>query len=127
MRNESRKFGSLIILDSLDVNENLNNRYHLDEFIDDLVKLMNMKKVGKPSVEWFEDNEFNRSNDLIGYSYCQIISLSSITIHCCSLSRRMYIDLFTCCSINHIMVEQIKKIVTSHFQPRVINLQIIDR
>ena len=122
-----KNFGSLIILDCLDVNENLNNRYHLDEFIDDLVKLMDMKKVGRPSVEYFEDNDFNRSRDLIGYSYCQIISLSSITIHCCSLSRRMYIDLFTCCNINDIMVQQIQDILRSHFNPRVINLQIIDR
>lgn len=121
------KFGSLIILDSVDVNENLNNRYELDKFIDDLVTLMNMKRIGLPAVEWFPDTQFNRERDLIGYSYSQIISLSSITIHCCSISRRMFIDLFTCCEINHIMVEQMKAILNSHFKPRLINLQIIDR
>jgi S-adenosylmethionine/arginine decarboxylase-like enzyme len=120
-------FGTLMIFDCFDVNENLNNRYSLDNFIDEVVKRMDMKKVGKPTVEWFEDNEFNRNNDLIGYSYCQIISLSSITIHCCSLSRRMYIDIFTCCKVDEVMIELIQSIIKLMFRPRVINSTQINR
>lgn len=120
-------FGTLMIFDCLDVNQDLNNRYSLDGFIDEVVKRMNMKKVGRPAVEWFEDNDFNRQNDLIGYSYCQIISLSSITIHCCSLSRRMYIDIFTCCKVDEIMIETIQAIIKLMFRPRVINSTQINR
>lgn len=120
-------FGTLMIFDCLDVNQDLNNRYSLDGFIDEVVKRMNMKKVGKPAVEWFEDNDFNRERDLIGYSYCQIISLSSITIHCCSLSRRMYIDIFTCCKVDEVMIETIQTIIKLMFRPRVINSTQINR
>lgn len=120
-------FGTLMIFDCLDVNQDLNNRYSLDGFIDEVVKRMNMKKIGKPAVEWFEDNDYNRERDLIGYSYCQIISLSSITIHCCSLSRRMYIDIFTCCKVDEVMIETIQSIIKLMFRPRVINSTQINR
>lgn len=120
-------FGTLMIFDCIDVNEHLNNRYSLDVFIDEIVNYMKMKKIGRPAVEWFEDNDFNRERDLIGYSYCQIISLSSITIHCCSLSRRMYIDIFTCCKVNDVLIANIQDIIKLLFKPRIINSSQINR
>ena len=120
-------FGTLMIFDCIDVNQDINNRYALDDFINEVVSCMNMKKIGNPAVEWFPDNDYNRERDLIGYSYCQIISLSSITIHCCSLSRRMYIDIFTCCKVDEIMVGRIQQIIKIIFRPRIINSKQINR
>ena len=120
-------FGTLMIFDCVDCNHSINNRFDLELFIDTIVKIMDMKRIGNPTYEWFADNDYNRERDLIGYSVTQIISLSSITIHCCSLSRRMYIDVFTCCKVNDEIIKNIKEMIIELFKPRIINSNQINR
>jgi hypothetical protein len=38
-------------------------------------------------LEYFEDNEYNRERDIVGYSVVQIISLSNITNHINEISK----------------------------------------
>jgi len=90
-------FGSHLILDATGCDEyKIRNIENINEFINKLCIIGNMKRKGRLIVEEFEDNEFNRNNDLVGYSIVQIISLSNITLHINFISKTIYMDFFTC-------------------------------
>ena len=91
-----KPFGTHLILDADDCQGKLNDRKHIQSFIDTLVEEMGMKKVGETIFEYFEDNDYNRERDIVGYSVVQIISLSNITIHINEISKTIYLDVFTC-------------------------------
>jgi len=121
-------FGKLLIYDLRDCcNVNLNDRVVLQYFINDIIKIMNMKKVGDTIFEYFDETDFNIKNDLVGYSITQIISLSSITIHICEISKSVYIDIFTCCNINDEIKKNIEDLINNVFNPSIIDNKIILR
>ncbi len=121
-------FGSLLIFDLDNCNGNINDKDLLQSFINELViDIMQMKIIGETQFAYFEPNEFNIKNDLVGFSITTIISLSSITIHICDLSKKAYIDIFTCCSVNDEMVMKIKDLIIKVFNPMDINKKIIER
>jgi len=122
-------FGSLLIYDLKDCN-NFNNMKDIDVlqyFINNIIKIMNMNKVGNTVFEYFESNEFNIVNDLVGFSITQIISMSSITVHICELSKSVYIDIFTCCNINDDILYELKIFITYIFDPSNIQHKLINR
>ena len=63
-----------------------------------------MKKKGETVFEYFEDNDYNRERDIVGWSVVQIISLSNITIHINEISRTIYLDVFTCGELDDLTV-----------------------
>jgi S-adenosylmethionine/arginine decarboxylase-like enzyme len=83
-----------------------------------------MKRKGDLIVEIFEDNEFNRIRDIVGYSIVQIISLSNITIHINFISRTVYFDFFTC---GELLDSKVIKIFQSYFKPEITKKIIIYR
>lgn len=83
-------------------------------FINHLCFANGMKKKGDALVEYFPDNDFNRERDIVGYSICQIISLSNITIHLNEISKSVYINFFTCGEINE---NETFKLIDSYFKP----------
>lgn len=121
-------FGTLLILDCKDCDSiYLDNKEFLQFYINELIKIMNMSKVGNTVFEYFEPNEFNIKNDLVGYSITQIISLSSITIHICEGSKNVYIDIFTCSNIDDNIFINITNLTNKIFNPNIINKKIINR
>ncbi len=71
-------FGSHLILDANNCDEEkIKDLENINDFIAGLCELGNMKRKGDLIVEEFEDNEFNREKDIVGYSVVQIISLSN--------------------------------------------------
>ena len=93
---ERKPFGVELLLDANDCQGNITSKEIIQEFIDILVKELDMKKKGETHFEYFEDNEYNRERDIVGYSVVQIISLSNITIHINEISKTVYLNLFTC-------------------------------
>lgn len=122
-------FGSLIIFDLKNCKtNNLNNKNILQSFIDTvIIDIMKMKKIGDTIFEYFEPNEFNIKNNLVGYSISQIISMSSITMHIIEGDNNVYIDIFTCCNINDEIINNITNLITKNFKPEKINYQLINR
>ena len=121
----SRKpFGTHLILDADDCQGKLNDRKHIQSFIDTLVKEMGMKKVGETIFEYFEDNDYNRERDIVGYSVVQIISLSNITIHINEISKTVYLDVFTCGDFDD---TKIGLIFSDYFQAQKIKKRILTR
>lgn len=121
-------FGSVLIFDLKDcLTHYLNDKLILQHLIDNIISIMNMKAVGNTVFEYFEANEFNISNDLVGYSITQIISMSSITIHICEISKNVYIDIFTCCKLNEDIINKLQTYIELIFNPTSLKHQIINR
>jgi S-adenosylmethionine/arginine decarboxylase-like enzyme len=121
-------FGTLLIFDCKECNHiYFQDKNMLQYFIDTLIKIMNMKAVGKTVYEYFPPSKFNIDNDLVGFSITQIISMSSITIHICEGSKKVYIDIFTCCNINDEIKFEISNLINKIFNPNSIDYHTIVR
>lgn len=121
---KDKPFGKHFIIDADDCLGELKERKHIQEFIDVLVSKLDMKKKGETVFEYFEDNDYNRERDIVGWSVVQIISLSSIVIHINEISRTLYLDVFTCGDLDELMVTLL---LSEYFRPRKIKKQMITR
>ena len=117
-------FGVELILDCDDCKGNITDKDYIQKFIDELVETLGMKKKGNTIFEYFEDNEYNRTRDIVGYSVVQIISLSNITLHINEISRTFYVNIFTCGEL-----DDLKAILlfSEYFKPMKMKKQIIIR
>ncbi len=118
-------FGSHLILDANNCDEEkIKDLENINNFIEGLCELGNMKRKGNLIVEVFEDNEFNREKDIVGYSVVQIISLSNITIHINFISKTVYLDFFTC---GDLFDSKVIKLFQNFFKPEITKKIIIYR
>ncbi len=101
---QKKPFGVHYILDADDCKGEIKDRKHIQDFIDTLISKLGMKKKGETVFEYFEDNDYNRERDIVGWSVVQIISLSNITIHINEISRTIYLDVFTCGELDDLIV-----------------------
>lgn len=121
-------FGWLSVYDLKGCKGDFDNPIMLKNFLHVLVEnVMGMNIVGIPQFQYFEDNDFNREKDLVGYSITCIISLSSITIHICELSKTAYIDIFSCCELDESIENQCLNLIKSVFEPDEVRGKIIRR
>jgi len=121
---ENKPFGKELILDCDDCQGNITSKDIIQEFIDILVKELDMKKKGETIFEYFEDNDYNRERDIVGWSVVQIISLSNITIHINEISRTIYLDCFTCGELDD---SKVTCLFSDFFKPTKMKKQIIYR
>lgn len=117
-------FGVELLVDCKNCRGNITNEEYIQLFIDELVFKMGMKKKGRTLFEYFEDNEYNRERDIVGYSVVQIISLSNITLHINEISKSMYINIFTCSILDE---DKIMKIVRNYFNPEHYRCLMVER
>ena len=120
----NKPFGTHLILDADECEGKITSKEHIQEFINKLVEDMGMKKVGSTIFEYFEDNDYNRERDIVGYSVVQIISLSSITIHINEISKTIYADIFTCGELDE---TQVCLLFADFFKAKKIKKQLISR
>jgi len=119
-----KPFGVIFMLDADGCEGIIDHKNYIQSFIDELVKLMGMKKKGETIFEYFEDNDFNRERDIVGYSVVQIISLSNITLHINEISRTIYMDVFSCGELDD---TQITLLFSDYFKPQKLKKQRIIR
>jgi S-adenosylmethionine/arginine decarboxylase-like enzyme len=81
-----------MILDLHDCNIETFTREHLTRFFIELCDLINMKRHGDPMF-WHDDSDVPH---LKGVSAVQFIETSNIGIHCLSLLKAVYLNLFSC-------------------------------
>ncbi len=92
----------------------------LKEFIDTLVKKIDMIAYGKPIIEHFATHD----PDKAGYSVVQLIETSSITGHFVDKNGDAYIDVFSCKPYDeHLVIDAINEF----FWPQEIHTISIDR
>ena len=119
-----KPFGTHLILDADCCEGNITDKNHIQEFIDQLVAKLGMKKMGDTQFIYFEDNSYNRERDIVGYSVFQCISLSSIVIHINEISKTIYLDVFTCSSLNE---SDVILLFSDFFKAQKIKKQTIER
>ena len=119
-----KPFGKELIIDMKDCLGNITSKEHIQIFIDTLISKIGMQKKGETIFKYFEDNDYNRERDIVGYSIVQIISLSNITIHINEISKSVYFNLFTCGDLDELKVVLI---VSDFFLPLKMNKKIIIR
>lgn len=120
----TKPFGRELIIDMKECSGNITSKEHIQTFIDTLISKIGMQKKGETIFEYFEDNDYNRERDIVGYSVVTIISLSNITIHINEISKSVYFNLFTCGDLDELKVVLI---VSDFFLPLKINKKIIIR
>lgn len=117
-------FGKHLIIDANECQGEIRDRQHIQNFINDLCELSKMKKKGETIFTYFEDNDYNRCRDIVGWTIIQIISLSNITIHINEISRTIYFDFFTCGEIKE---DLINILFQNYFKPKQIKKIILNR
>lgn len=121
---QKKAFGIHFILDADQCQGDLKDKRYIQSFIDTLVETLGMKKKGETVFEYFEDNDYNRERDIVGWSVVQIISLSNITIHINEISRTIYLDCFTCGELDD---SKVTLLFSDFFKPTKMKKQIIYR
>lgn len=117
-------FGKHLIIDANECEGEIRDKQHIQNFINDLCELSKMKKKGETQFIYFEDNDYNRCRDIVGWTITQVISLSNITIHINEISRTIYFDFFTCSEIKE---DLINVLFQSYFRPKQIKKIILNR
>ena len=120
----NRPFGKELIIDVGDCRGDIRSKENLQNFVDELVEKLGMKKKGETHFVYFEDNDYNRERDIVGYTIIQVISLSNITIHINEISRTLYINIFTCGELDEMRAVLL---VSDYFLPSKMKKQIITR
>lgn len=117
-------FGKELIIDGNQCQGEIRDRKHIQNFIDDLCELTKMKKKGETIFTYFEDNDYNRVRDIVGWTILQVITLSNITIHINEISRTIYFQIFSCGDIKE---DLINVLFQNYFKPKTIKIIKINR
>ncbi|OQX88173.1 MAG: hypothetical protein B6D55_01310 [Candidatus Omnitrophica bacterium 4484_70.2] len=86
-------YGYELIIDLFECEkEIITSKNKLQEYVDQLCKLIKMKKFGKTILAYFGEKKLYTK----GYSLLQLIETSSIVGHFSDLWNRAYINIFSC-------------------------------
>jgi len=110
----NKPFGHHLMIDADKCEGDIRSREHIQNFINQLVDEMGMKKMGETKFIYFENNEYNADRDTVGYTGFQCISLSNITMHINEISKTIYLDVFSCSTLDDI---QIALLFSDYFKP----------
>lgn len=93
LRDKNQEFGEELIINLFDCKpETIRTEESLLGFVDELCKLIDMKKFGKPFIERFAVH----SEIAAGYSVAQMIETSLISGHFSEYYNSAYINIFSC-------------------------------
>ncbi len=114
-------YGYELIMDLYECSKDIiASKSKLQEYVDELCKLIKMKKYGKTIISYFgESKEYTK-----GYSLVQLIETSSITGHFSEKWKTAYINIFSCQKYNHIKA---KNFTHTFFKAKKIHSRFIIR
>lgn len=98
----------------------LSSRKKLQQYVDQLCKLIKMKKYGKTLLPYFGEKKAYTK----GYSLVQLIETSSITGHFSEFWATAYINIFSCRGYNHTLARQFTR---RFFQAKQVKTRFITR
>ena len=96
----------------------------IEEFVDELIEKSKMQKWGKMFYMDLENTDETTLNDTAGFSVCQFITTSNITIHFANVSKSMYLDFFSCKDFDEQIVIDL---VNKYFSPNKIKIKCFNR
>lgn len=124
-----KTFGWELILDvdECDI-ESIKSLDNISTFIDEVIEVTKMQKMGKLHSYYLEDTPEHREKGIIGWSIVQFIVTSSITIHFCEDPEKnygtLYLNFFSC---NAYDKEGVKDLVKKYFKGKLRNCTYLRR
>ncbi len=98
----------------------ISSKDKLQEYVDELCRLIKMKKYGKTLLPYFGEKEAHTK----GYSLVQLIETSSITGHFSEFWETAYINIFSCQKYDHLLA---KKFTRHFFKAKHIKTRLLVR
>lgn len=113
-------WGQHLVLDLGGCNDNILTKQDIANFVNELVKAIDMVAYGEPQIVHFAKHSYEAA----GYSLVQLIETSAIMGHFSDNTRQAYLDIFSCKTFdNQTVIEVVKK----HFEPCKIKSICLDR
>lgn len=99
-------YGYELIMDLIECDKNIiSSKKKIQQYVDELCGLIEMKKYGKTLIPYFGENEaFTK-----GFSLVQLIETSSITGHFSEFWGTAYINIFSCKAYDHKLAQKFTK------------------
>ena len=117
----NKKWGFHLLLDcSHGDHSSITSRSNISDFVDTLVKKIDMKKYGKLWINKFATHDPSKG----GISFVQMIETSNITGHFVDKSGNFYIDLFSCKPYD---IKVVVDLVRTYFKPTKIRKRFVYR
>jgi len=117
----SKKQSLELILDLFDCDfEILSSREKIEEWVDQVCQLIKMKKYGRLILERFG----SQTPWGEGWSFIQFIETSSITGHCCEVTRAVYLNIFSCRSFDS---EKVIQFSQKFFKAGKVKARVLER
>lgn len=93
----------------------ISNPRHIELFLEDMVKKIDMKAYGRPLIQHF--GEGNKS----GYTAVQLIETSNIVLHLCDETGDGYFNIFSCKNFS----ENVARVVVEEwFKPEHVDMKV---
>ena len=111
-----------LLLDCKDITVSdtfLNDRAYMKAFMNHLVQVIDMKKLGRLHIEFLDAPE-----ELVGFSAVQLIHTSSIVLHVYPFDQTLNLDVFSCKQFD---CQVVIDLVRRYFEPGTVSSQIIYR
>ncbi len=107
MKKKAKKiFGYELVMDLFECDEDvITSKKKLKQYVDQLCKVIKMKKYGKTLLPYFGEKEIYTK----GYSLVQLIETSSITGHFSDYWKTAYINIFSCKAYDHALARKFTK------------------
>ena len=116
-----KKWGFHLLLDwSEGVRDMIASRHNISNFVDELVKKIDMKKYGKLWINKFATHDPSKG----GISFMQMIETSNISGHFVDKSGNFYIDVFSCKPYD---TKVVTDLVRTYFKPTAIRKRFVYR
>ena len=116
-----KKWGFHLLLDcSHGDHSSITSRSNISDFVDTLVKKIDMKKYGKLWINKFATHDPSKG----GISFVQMIETSNITGHFVDKNGDFYIDLFSCKPYD---IKAVVDLVRTYFKPTKIRKRFVYR
>ena len=112
-------WGYELLADASGCNNDINDPKKIEEFLDELVVQIKMKKLGKLNLVQVEDEEEGH-----GISACQFVTTSSLIIHTDMNKNTLYLDCFSCAPYD---VKVPIRLIKEFFKPKHIATKFIYR
>ncbi len=112
-------WGYHLMLDCSGMNDNICNKQTIENFVQELIKEIEMEAVGNLVIEHLSPEPHNT-----GYSLMQMIQTSNITAHFVEQSMSGYIDVFSCRTFD---IDRAENVVKKYFNPSSIRKNFLTR
>ena len=113
-------WGQHLILDMGGCNGNITRKESIRAFVAELVDVIDMVAYGEPVIEHFATH----NHEAAGYTLVQLIETSAISAHFSDHNRDVYLDVFSCKSVDG---DRVLRVVDKYFEPKSIYMLSLER